>query len=57
MKKVMMKTKMRMNMRKKMINAINEDFFDDIESKDIINDEIEQENDTINTEDYTHVLK
>ena len=59
MKKLMMKTKM-----KKIINAINEDFFDDIESKDIINDkidivndEIEQENDTINSEDYTHVLK
>ena len=59
MKKLMMKTKM-----KKIINAINEDFFDDIESKDIINDkidivndEIEQENDTINPEDYTHVLK
>lgn len=57
MKKLMMKTKMKMNMRKKMINAINEDFFDDIESKDIINDEIEQEDDTINPEDYTHVLK
>ena len=49
---------------KKIINAINEDFFDDIESKDIINDkidivndEIEQDNDTINPEDYTHVLK
>ena len=49
---------------KKTINAINEDFFDDIESKDIINDkidivndEIEQDNDTINPEDYTHVLK
>lgn len=52
MKKLMMKTKM-----KKIINAINEDFFDDIESKDIVNDEIEQENDTINLEDYTHVLK
>lgn len=59
MKKLMMKTKM-----KKIINAINEDFFDDIESKDIINDkidivsdEIEQDNDTINPEDYTHVLK
>ena len=38
MKKLMMKTKM-----KKIINAINEDFFDDIESKDIINDEIEQD--------------
>ena len=55
MKKLMMKTKM--NMTKKMINAINEDFFDDIESKDIVNDEIEQDNDTINPEDYTHVLK
>lgn len=59
MKKLMMKTKM-----KKIINAINEDFFDDIESKDIINDkidivndEIKQDNDTINPEDYTHVLK
>ena len=52
MKKLMMKTKM-----KKIINAINEDFFDDIETKDIINDEIEQVDDTINPEDYTHVLK
>lgn len=52
----MMKTKMKMNMTKKMINAINEDFFDDIESKDIVNNEIEQDNDTINPEDYTHVL-
>ena len=41
MTKLMMKTK-KMKM-KKMINAINEDFFDDIESKDIINDEIEQD--------------
>ena len=39
MKKLMMKTKM----MKKIINAIIEDFFDDIESKDIINDEIEQD--------------
>ena len=42
-----MKTKMNMNTKmmrmKKTINAINEDFFDDIESKDIINDEIEQD--------------
>ena len=62
----MMKTNMNMKMMrmKKTINAINEDFFDDIESKDIINDEIdivndeiEQDNDTINPEDYTHVLK
>ena len=39
----MMKTKMNMKMMrmKKVINVINEDFFDDIESKDIINDEIE----------------
>ena len=64
MKKLMMKTKMNMKMMKKTINAINEDFFDDIESKDIINDkidivnnEIERENDTINPEDYTHILK
>lgn len=62
--KLMMKTKMNMKMMKKTINAINEDFFDDIESKDIINDkidivnnEIERENDTINPEDYTHILK
>lgn len=55
---------MKMMRMGKAINAINEDFFDDIESKDIINDkidivndEIEQENDTINPEDYTHVLK
>ena len=34
---------MKMKMMKKIINAINEDFFDDIESKDIINDEIEQD--------------
>lgn len=60
----MMKTKMNMMRMKKTINAINEDFFDDIQSKDIINDkidilndEIEQENNTINPEDYTHVLK
>ena len=64
----MMKTNMNMKMMrmrmKKAINAINEDFFDDIESKDlindkidIVNDEIELENDTINPEDYTHVLK
>ena len=39
----MMMTKMNMKMMrmKKVINVINEDFFDDIESKDIINDEIE----------------
>ena len=62
--KLMMKMNMKMMRMGKAINAINEDFFDDIESKDIINDkidivndEIEQENDTINPEDYTHVLK
>lgn len=48
---------MKMMRMKKAINAINEDFFDDIESKDIINDEVEQDNDTINPEDYTHIIK
>ena len=45
----MMKTKMNMKMMrmrmKKAINAINEDFFDDIESKDLINDKIDIVND------------
>lgn len=58
MKKLMMKMKkMNMMRMRKIINTINEDFFDDIESRDIINDEIEQDNDTINPKDYTHVLK
>lgn len=43
MTKQMMTKKMNMMRMKKTINAINEDFFDDIESKDIINDEIEQD--------------
>lgn len=36
---------------------LNEDFFDNIESTDIVNDEIETDNESINISEYTHMLK
>lgn len=36
---------------------LNEDFFDNIESTDIVNDEIETDNESINISEYSHMLK